>query len=71
MGPVTAAIGITMLKYSFLANRGYAVFQPNYRGSSGYGKAFAAAGFKQWGNKINNDIEDGVRWLVSQEIVEP
>ncbi|MEJ5963799.1 S9 family peptidase [Pedobacter immunditicola] len=54
----------------FLVNRGYAVFQANYRGSSGYGKAFAAAGFKQWGNKINNDIEDGVRWLVSQEIVD-
>ncbi len=55
----------------FLANRGYAVFQSNYRGSSGYGKNFAAAGFKQWGAKINNDIEDGVRWLVKQEIADP
>jgi len=53
----------------FLANRGYAVFQANYRGSSGYGKSFAAAGFKQWGDKINDDIEDGVRWLVKQHIV--
>ena len=55
----------------FLANRGYAVFQANHRGSSGYGKEFSAAGFKQWGVKINNDIEDGVRWLVKRELVNP
>jgi len=55
----------------FLANRGYAVFEANYRGSSGYGKAFAAAGFKQWGAKINNDIEDGVKWLVGQGLANP
>jgi len=55
----------------FLANRGYAVFQINYRGSSGYGKNFAAAGFKQWGNKIQNDIDDGVKWLVSRKIADP
>lgn len=54
----------------FFANRGYAVFQANYRGSSGYGKDFAAAGFKQWGAKINDDIEDGVRWLVKKRIVD-
>lgn len=55
----------------FLANRGYAVFQANYRGSSGYGKAFTSAGFKQWGAKINDDMEDGVRWLVKQRLVNP
>ncbi|WP_432708375.1 prolyl oligopeptidase family serine peptidase [Pedobacter sp.] len=55
----------------FLANRGYAVFQSNHRGSSGYGKKFAEAGFKQWGRKINCDIEDGVRWLVEQGLVNP
>jgi dipeptidyl aminopeptidase/acylaminoacyl peptidase len=55
----------------FLANRGYAVFQVNFRGSSGYGKEFMAAGFKQWGGKINNDIEDGVKWLINQHIANP
>jgi len=52
----------------FLANRGYAVFQLNYRGSTGYGKAFYSAGFKQVGGKIQDDITDGVKWLISQKI---
>lgn len=55
----------------FLANRGYAVLQINYRGSSGYGKTFFAKGFKQWGEKINDDVEDGVRWLVNENIANP
>ncbi|MES2417216.1 MAG: prolyl oligopeptidase family serine peptidase [Bacteroidota bacterium] len=55
----------------FLANRGYAVFQVNYRGSSGYGKNFYAAGFKQWGAKIQDDIDDGVQWLIAQKIADP
>lgn len=55
----------------FLANRGYAVFQINYRGSSGYGKSFMAAGFGQWGGKIQNDINDGVKWLIAEKIANP
>jgi dipeptidyl aminopeptidase/acylaminoacyl peptidase len=55
----------------FLANRGYAVFQVNYRGSSGYGKNFYAAGFKQWSGKVQDDIEDGVQWLVKEKIADP
>lgn len=55
----------------FLASRGYAVFQINYRGSSGYGKSFEAAGFKQWGEKIENDITDGVKWLIAKKIANP
>jgi dipeptidyl aminopeptidase/acylaminoacyl peptidase len=55
----------------FLANRGYAVFQVNYRGSSGYGQRFYAAGFKQWGGKVQDDIEDGVKWLINEKIANP
>ncbi|HSD70699.1 MAG TPA: S9 family peptidase [Woeseiaceae bacterium] len=55
----------------FLASRGYAVFQPNFRGSSGYGDAFAAAGQGQWGGLMQDDVTDGVRWLVSQAIADP
>lgn len=50
----------------FLASRGYGVFQPNYRGSTGYGETFTAAGRGQWGQAIQNDVSDGARWLVSQ-----
>jgi dipeptidyl aminopeptidase/acylaminoacyl peptidase len=55
----------------FLASRGYAVFQVNYRGSSGYGKSFMAAGFKEWGGKIESDITDGVKWLIAKKIANP
>ncbi|TZF82263.1 S9 family peptidase [Pedobacter sp. BS3] len=55
----------------FLANRGYAVFQVNYRGSKGYGKQFWAAGFKQWGSKMQTDITDGVNWLIENKIANP
>lgn len=55
----------------FLANRGYAVLQVNYRGSTGYGKSFYAAGFKQWSDKIQEDVNDGARWLIEQDIANP
>ncbi len=55
----------------FLVNRGYAVFQVNYRGSTGYGKSFWQAGFKQWGRAMQDDITDGVHWLVKQGIADP
>lgn len=55
----------------FLANRGYAVFQVNYRGSTGYGKAFHSAGFKQAGGKIQQDITDGVHWLIANKTADP
>ncbi len=55
----------------FFANRGFAVFQVNYRGSRGYGKAFWSAGFKEWGGEIQDDITDGVRWLIEEGIADP
>ncbi len=54
----------------FLANRGYLVFQLNYRGSVGYGRKFWTAGFKEWGGKIQSDIIDGVTSLIHQGIVD-
>jgi dipeptidyl aminopeptidase/acylaminoacyl peptidase len=56
----------------FLANRGYAVLQPNFRGSTGYGKAFMNAGNKEWGiGAMQHDISDGVAYLVQQGIADP
>jgi dipeptidyl aminopeptidase/acylaminoacyl peptidase len=55
----------------FLANRGYAVFQPNYRGSSGYGLAFTQAGLHQWGLKMQDDITDGVKKLIADGTADP
>jgi dipeptidyl aminopeptidase/acylaminoacyl peptidase len=55
----------------FLANRGYAVFQPNFRGSTGYGRKFWEAGFKQWGLSMQDDVTDGVQWLIRQGIADP
>ncbi len=54
----------------FLANRGYAVLQPNYRGSDGYGKKFFEICFKQWGRTMQDDITDGVLWLIEQGIAD-
>ncbi len=55
----------------FLANRGYAVLQINFRGSTGYGRNFWEAGFKQWGKTMQQDITDGVNWLVKEGIANP
>jgi dipeptidyl aminopeptidase/acylaminoacyl peptidase len=53
------------------ASRGYAVFQPNFRGSSGYGQAFRDAGFGQWGRKMQTDVSDGLAELARQGVVDP
>jgi dipeptidyl aminopeptidase/acylaminoacyl peptidase len=55
----------------FWANRGYAVLQPNFRGSTGYGKKFLDAGNKQWGDKMQDDITWGVKYLVAEGIADP
>jgi len=54
----------------FLANRGYAVLQPNYRGSGSYGKDFYEKGEGQWGRQMQDDLDDGMDWLVKQGIVD-
>jgi dipeptidyl aminopeptidase/acylaminoacyl peptidase len=53
------------------ANRGYAVLQMNFRGSTSYGREFWTKSFKQWGKTMQDDITDGVEWLKSQGIADP
>ena len=55
----------------YLANRGYAVFQMNFRGSVGYGREFWEKSFKQWGKTMQDDITDGVQWLIDKGIADP
>ncbi|MDZ8087250.1 MAG: S9 family peptidase [Nostoc sp. DedQUE12b] len=55
----------------WLANRGYAVLQVNFRGSTGYGKAFLNAGNREWAGKMHDDLIDSVNWLVEKGISDP
>ena len=55
----------------WLANRGYACLQVNYRGSTGYGKAFLNAANKEWGGKMHDDLVDAVQWAVKEGIADP
>lgn len=55
----------------FLSNRGYAVLQMNFRGSTGYGRKFLEASYKQWGLSMQDDITDGVKWLIGKGIADP
>jgi dipeptidyl aminopeptidase/acylaminoacyl peptidase len=55
----------------FLANRGYCVLQMNFRGSTGYGRRFWEASFGQWGLKMQDDVTDGVKWLIAQGVADP
>jgi dipeptidyl aminopeptidase/acylaminoacyl peptidase len=55
----------------FLANRGYAVLSPNFRSSTGYGKKFLNAGNNQWGEKMQDDITWGVKYLIGKGIADP
>ena len=54
-----------------LANRGYAVLQMNFRGSTGFGRKHWEASFKQWGLTMQDDITDGVNWLIDEGIADP
>jgi dipeptidyl aminopeptidase/acylaminoacyl peptidase len=54
-----------------LASRGYAVFQPQFRGSSGFGRRYEEAGYRQWGRAMQDDITDGVQHLIALELADP
>jgi len=55
----------------FMASRGYAVLQPNFRGSTGYGADFRGRGFGQWGRKMQDDVSDGVKKMIADGIADP
>ncbi|MBI4161567.1 MAG: S9 family peptidase [Acidobacteria bacterium] len=55
----------------FLANRGFAVLQMNFRGSTGYGRRFLEAGYGEWGLGMQDDVTAGVEWAVREGIVDP
>jgi dipeptidyl aminopeptidase/acylaminoacyl peptidase len=55
----------------FLASRGYAVLQVNFRGSGGRGGDFMESGYREWGGKMQDDIADGVRWAIAQKLADP
>ncbi len=57
-------------EHQWLANRGYAVLSVNFRGSTGFGKAFLNAGAKEWGAKMQDDLTDAVRWAVERGIAQ-
>ena len=70
-GPWSRDVWMFDPESQFLANRGYAVFQMEFRGSTGYGKSFFTKSFKEWGRKMQDDVTDGVQWLISQGIADP
>ncbi|HTU66903.1 MAG TPA: S9 family peptidase [Steroidobacteraceae bacterium] len=59
------------MQVQYLAARGYAVFQPNFRGSDGFGLAFIEKGYREWGRRMQDDVSDGVQMLVERKIVDP
>ena len=70
-GPwVRGFVGGFDITAQFLASRGYAVLEPEFRGSAGHGWKLLSAGFKQWGLAMQDDITDGVEWLIKQDIVD-
>ena len=70
-GPISADDSGFDYWTQFFANRGFAVLQMNFRGSGGYGFDFMVSGLKAWGLEMQNDVEDGTRWLIEEGIADP
>ncbi|MBF7074462.1 S9 family peptidase [Glaciecola sp. MH2013] len=56
---------------AFMSHRGYAVFRPNFRGSSGYGREFSEAQMRRWGLEMQDDLTDATKWLIAQGTADP
>jgi len=70
-GPISFDDGGFDYWTQFFANSGYAVLQMNFRGSAGYGYDFMKSGLQSWGLEMQNDVEDGTRWLIAEGIADP
>ena len=70
-GPLPATAGVFAADDQLLANRGYAVLRVNYRGSTGFGRAFMRAARRQFARKMQDDLIDAVRWAVAEGIADP
>lgn len=70
-GPHARVMSKYDARVQFLTSRGYLVFQPNFRGSTGYGNAYTVSGYKQWGQKMQTDVDDGVEQLIDNGLVDP
>ncbi|OYQ33507.1 hypothetical protein CHU95_14015 [Niveispirillum lacus] len=70
-GPFARDTGTFDVMAQFLANRGYGVLQPNFRGSTGYGAAFNEAGERQWGGLMQDDVTDAAKWAIAQGYADP
>jgi dipeptidyl aminopeptidase/acylaminoacyl peptidase len=70
-GPWTRDVWGLHADHQWLANRGYAVLSVNYRGSTGFGKAFVNAANREWAGKMHDDLIDAVDWAIAQGIADP
>jgi dipeptidyl aminopeptidase/acylaminoacyl peptidase len=70
-GPWTRDVWGLYADHQWLANRGYAVLSVNYRGSTGFGKAFVNAANREWAGKMHDDLIDAVDWAIAQGIADP
>ena len=70
-GPWTRDVWGLYADHQWLANRGYAVLSVNYRGSTGFGKAFVNAANREWAGRMHDDLIDAVDWAIEQRIADP
>ena len=71
VGPWARSNGNTTFLDEFFIDRGFAVLHPNFRGSTGYGDNYMQQGFLQWGEKMQEDVIDGLDWMIEQGIADP